>query len=168
MFDKIRKIYSGKLVYGANWGNEFENLTFWNHLDYIGISNYYPISKDVNPTEEELLKGAKEVLKKIEEVQRKYDRPVIFTEAGFRSSAAPWQSSFEKNKKLQDTTYESQVRSYEIFFNAAYEKDWLAGIFWWKWPSYLNEGGDPHHDLYTPNYKPTENVVRKWYGKNWE
>jgi len=168
MFAKLRKIYSGKLVYGANWGNEFEELTFWNHLDYIGISNYYPISKDANPTDEELLNGASYVLDKIEEVQRIYNKKVIFTEAGFRSSTAPWQSSFEKNKKLQDTTFTSQVRSYEVFYKAAYERDWLAGIFWWKWPSYLNEGGDPHHDLYTPNYKPTENVVRRWYGKNWE
>jgi len=168
MFDKLRMIYSGKLVYGANWGNEFEELTFWNHLDYIGISNYYPISKNANPTDQELLKGAREVLNRIEEVKRKFDKKVIFTEAGFRSSTAPWQSSFEKNKKLQDTTFASQVRSYEIFFKAAFERDWLAGIFWWKWPSYMDEGGDPHHDLYTPNYKPTENVVRKWYGKNWD
>ncbi len=168
MFNKLRKIYSGKLVYGANWGNEFEKLTFWNHLDYIGISNYYPISKDLNPTDEELLKGASDVLDKIEEVQRKYNKQVIFTEAGFRSSTAPWQSSFEKDKKLQDTTFTSQVRSYEAFYKAAYERDWLAGIFWWKWPSYMNEGGDPHHDLYTPNDKLTENVVRKWYGKNWK
>ncbi len=168
MFDKLRKIYSGKLVYGANWGNEFEKLTFWNHLDYIGISNYYPISKDLNPTDEELLNGASDVLDKIEEVQRKYKKQVLFTEAGFRSSTAPWQSSFEKDKKLQDTTFASQVRSYEVFYKAAYKRDWLAGIFWWKWPSYLNDGGDPHNDLYTPNYKPTENVVRKWYGKNWE
>ena len=168
MFDKLRKIYSGKLVYGANWGNEFEKLTFWNHLDYIGISNYYPLSKYLNPTDEELLNGASAVLDKIEEVQRKYNKQVIFTEAGFRSSTAPWQSSFEKDKKLQDTTFTSQVRSYEVFYRAAYERDWLAGIFWWKWPTYLNEGGDPHHDLYTPNNKPTENVVKNWYGKDWE
>jgi hypothetical protein len=168
MFDKLRKIYSGKLVYGANWGKEFEELTFWSHLDYIGISNYYPISKDVNPTDEELLNGANDVLDKIEDVQRKYNKQVIFTEAGFRSSTAPWQSSFEKDKNRKDTSYASQVRSYEVFYKAAYERDWLAGIFWWKWPSYLDEGGDPHHDLYTPNYKPTENVVRRWYGKDWE
>jgi len=168
MFNKLRKIYSGKLVYGANWGNEFEKLTFWNHLDYIGISNYYPLSKDLNPTDEELFEGADKMLDKIEEVQRKYNKQVIFTEAGFRSSTSPWQSSFEKDKRLQDTTFASQVRSYEVFYKAAYERNWLAGIFWWKWPSYLNEGGDPHHDLYTPNYKPTENVVRKWYGINWE
>ncbi len=93
---------------------------------------------------------------------------MLFTEAGFRSSTAPWQSSFEKDKKLQDTTFASQVRSYEVFYKAAYKRDWLEGIFWWKWPSYLEFGGDPHRDLYTPNGKPTEDVVREWYGKRWE
>jgi len=76
--------------------------------------------------------GANKMLDKIEEVQKKYNKPIIFTEAGFRSSASPWQSTFEKDKKLQDTTYISQVRSYEVFYKAAYERDWLSGIFWWN------------------------------------
>ena len=165
MFDKLRNIYSGKLVYGANWGNEFENLKFWDHLDYIGLSNYYPLSKDDNPDDEELYEGAVKMLDKIEEVQRKYNKPVLFTEAGFRSSKAPWKSSFEKEHERLDTSFANQVRAYNSFLKAAYERDWLEGIFWWKWPSYLEFGGDPHRDLYTPNGKSTEDVVREWYGK---
>ncbi|MCZ6702355.1 MAG: hypothetical protein O6940_04860 [Ignavibacteria bacterium] len=168
MFDKLRKIYSGKLVYGANWGNEFENLTFWDHLDYIGLSNYYPLSKDDNPDDKELYEGAVEMLNKLEEVQRKYNKPVLFTEAGFRSSRAPWKSAFEKEDERLDTSFSNQVRAYNSFFKAASERDWLEGIFWWKWPSYLEFGGDPHRDLYTPNGKPTEDVVREWYGKRWK
>ena len=167
IFDKIRKIYSGKLVYGANWGKEFENLTFWKHLDYIGVSNYYPISKKDNPTDEDLITGANEVLDKIERIAKKYNKPVIFTEAGFRSSGAPWQSSFESEKNRSDTSFANQVRTYNALLQAAYERDWLAGIFWWKWPSYLQFGGDPHRDLYTPNGKPAEETVKKWYSKNW-
>ena len=164
---KIRMIYSGKIVYGANWGEEFENISFWDELDFIGISNYYPLTKSDDPDDNELYRGALDVMNKIEKVQKKFNKPVLFTEAGFRSSMFPWQSTFEEDKQLADTNYISQVRSYKAFYKAAFEKDWLSGIFWWKWPSYLDNGGDPHYDLYTPNGKATELIVKKWYGKNW-
>jgi len=167
MIHKIRMIYSGKLVYGANWGEEFEKISFWDELDYIGISNYYPLSKSDDPDDDELYKGAVDVMNRIESVQKKFNKPVLFTEAGFRSSLFPWQSTFEVDKNRRDTNYISQVRSYEAFFKAAFERDWLYGIFWWKWPSYLNGGGDPHKDLYSPNFKPTADVIRKWYRKIW-
>ena len=166
IIQKLRMIYSGKLVYGANWGEEFENISFWDELDYIGISNYYPLSKIADPDDNDLYNGAVDVMNGIESVQKKFNKPVLFTEAGFRSSMFPWQSTFEDNKHKRDTNYSSQVRSYEAFYKAAFQRDWLSGIFWWKWPSYLDDGGDPHSDLYTPNFKPTEQVVKKWYGKN--
>ena len=35
LIKKLRGIYSGQLTYAANWGDEFENLTFWDELDFI-------------------------------------------------------------------------------------------------------------------------------------
>src|SRR3972149_3348136 len=48
---RIRQIYHGPLVYAANYGKEFEQLTFWDSLDYMGLDNYYPIrrSADADP-----------------------------------------------------------------------------------------------------------------------
>ena len=42
IFRKIRGIYGGQLTYCANWGEEFENLSFWDELDFIGLNCYYP------------------------------------------------------------------------------------------------------------------------------
>jgi len=39
---RVREIYPGPLVYAANFGPEFEALTFWDALDYIGLQEYYP------------------------------------------------------------------------------------------------------------------------------
>ncbi len=50
---------------------------------------------------------------------------------------------------------------------ASYEKKWLAGMFWWKWPSYLGYAANPKRDLYVPLNKPAENIIRKWYLKDW-
>jgi hypothetical protein len=40
---EIRKIYTGKLTYAANW-DDFDKVPFWKELDYIGIDAYFPLS----------------------------------------------------------------------------------------------------------------------------
>ena len=40
---KIRKAYSGPLIYDTNWGDE-EKVAWWDAVDIIGISAYYPVS----------------------------------------------------------------------------------------------------------------------------
>ena len=36
LIKKIRAIYNGKLTYASNWDN-YQNVTFWDKLDFIGI-----------------------------------------------------------------------------------------------------------------------------------
>jgi len=166
LIKNIRSIYSGKLTYGANWGEEFESIKFWDYLDYIGISEYYPLSTKENPTDTELFDGAKKIISKIASVQKKYNKPVIFTEVGFRSSKYPWMTSFEK-ETIKEANYQNQARSYRAILKAAHGTKWLAGMYWWKWPSYLQDGGDPQNDFYTPYNKPAEDVLRQWYSIKW-
>ena len=163
---RIRKIYNGKIVYGPNWSNEFSKLTFWKYFDYIGLSEYFPLSDKNNPTDEELFQGAESVMKEIHSVQEKYHKPIIFTEVGFRSTGEPWKTALE-NKTKNETNLQNQARCYNALMKAAYNKKWLAGMYWWKWPSYLSFGGSPENEHYTPNNKPAEEVVKKWYSKSW-
>jgi len=166
LIEEIRSIYSGKITYGANWGEEFEKIKFWDHLDYIGISEYYPLSKKENPTDKELYDGAKKIISKIEAVQKQFNKPVIFTEVGFRSSKFPWMTSHEKETRKRPN-FLNQARSYKAILKAAHGIKWLKGMYWWKWPSYLQEGGDPQNDLYTPHNKPAEEVLHRWYSIKW-
>lgn len=165
--DKIRKIYRGKIIYAPNWGEEFEKLTFWSHFDYIGLSEYYPISSNDNPTDDELFDGARQVVERISQVQKKSKKPVIFTESGFRASAAPWKTALEKEGRDQ-LNLNNQARCYEALFKALQNNDWLKGIYWWKWPSYLEYKGytfGEGFDLYSPNNELTEKVIGNWFAK---
>lgn len=167
LIDEIRSVYSGKLTYGANWGEEFEKIKFWDKLDYIGISEYYPLSKKENPSDKELLDGANKIISKIAKVQKIYGKPVIFTEVGFKSSQFPWMTSYEKETR-KNPSVQNQARSYRAILKASYGIKWLAGMYWWKWPSYLSDGGDPQNDLYTPLNKPAEDVLKQWYSIKWK
>lgn len=170
LISKIRSFYDGKITYAANWGGEFEGIKFWDKLDFIGLSEYYPLSFKDNPTHQELLEGAEKVMNKIHDVSSKYNKMVIFTEVGFRASAKPWKTSEEGESDRKEINFESQERCYQAIFEAAYDQKWLKGMYWWKWPSYLQYNGinaDEPHDLYSPNNRPAQNVMRDWYSRKW-
>ena len=49
----IRQVYHGKLTYGGNW-DSFNEVTFWDALDYIGVLAYFPLTKTPNPSSAEI------------------------------------------------------------------------------------------------------------------
>ncbi len=165
MIRRLRKLYSGRLVYAANWHGEFDRLTFWRHLDYIGVNSYYPLSGKDDPAEEELREGFRHAIDQIRAVYDRYGKPVLLTEIGFTSTPAPWREPHEPGRR-KPVNLVDQARSYEVAFEAlSKETDWIRGVYWWKWPSDLGHGGGGHTG-FTPNGKPAEEVVRKWYGND--
>jgi hypothetical protein len=131
---EIRKIYKGPITYSANWGEEFEQLAFWDALDYIGISCYYPLTKEESPSDRELIKGFEKTLSKLEKIAKKHDKPVLLTEIGFRSINAPWMQPHDYPGE-QDASELGQDRCYKIVFGCLKNEPWCKGMFWWKWPT---------------------------------
>jgi hypothetical protein len=165
MIERLRKLYSGRLVYAANWHGELDRLTFWRHLDYVGVNSYYPLSGKDDPGDEELKEGFRHAIDRIRAVHNRYRKPVLLTEIGFTSTPAPWRWPHEPGRR-KPANVRDQARIYEIAFEGlTKETDWIRGVYWWKWPSDLDHGG-PNHTGFTPNGKPAEEVVRKWYGKD--
>ncbi len=147
---RVRQIYKGPLTYGATQGPEFENLRFWDALDYIGLNNYYPLPDDLS---------ADKIAAKVEAISRRFSRPVILTETGFSSYEAPHRAPWDETpRKLAPA---EQARCYEALFQAFYRKPWLAGIYWWKVGT--NGRGGVNDGSHTPWGKPAMEVVKKWY-----
>ena len=161
LFDKVRKIYTGKITYAANWGKEFETVSFWDKLDFIAVNCYYPLSTKMNPTDEELLTAFEKNLDVIEAVSKKYQLPVVFTEIGFKSIAAPWIQP-HKDADEQDYSERSQQRCYEVMIKAMADEPWIDGVYLWKWPSYMDFSNEYNKD-FTPCGKLAEKTISNWF-----
>lgn len=161
MIRRIRGIYSGPITYAANWGEEFEQLSFWDELDFIGLNCYYPLSKADKPNKAELRKNFAEILEKAEKISNKFGKPLVFTEVGFRSVADTWKTPHaEADGRPYDP--ECQRICYEVLLEGIHKKDWVNGLFIWKWPSYLDY--QAHNPVgFTPSGKPAEQVVKRWF-----
>ncbi len=164
MFEKIRPLFSGEITYCANWGDEFEKLSFWASLDFIGLNCYYPLSDKDQPSQKELDQNFAKTTDKIEKIANKFDKKIIFTEIGFRSVEGTWKNP---HAQAEGRAYDekAQAKAYEAVFKNIENKNWCEGILWWKWPSYL-EYSTPENTRFTPSEKAAEEVVRKWFNRH--
>ncbi|MEM9934453.1 MAG: hypothetical protein AAF824_12590 [Bacteroidota bacterium] len=161
LIQHLRAVYEGPLVYAANWGEEFEKIEIWDELDYIGFNCYYPLSDKPEATKKELISTFTETAQKAEAISKKFDRPLLFTEIGFRSIQAPW---MHPHAEAGDAAFNEQDQrlAYEAVCAVLAPSDWMKGIFWWKWPSYTSYHTEESKS-FTPMGKAAQQVVEEWF-----
>lgn len=147
---RARELYPGPLTYAANFGTEFESIRFWDALDYIGVDEYYPLPDDLSTAA---------LVAKVSTMQARFQKPVLFTEAGFASVAganrAPW------DEPSRPVDLQIQARAYGALLAAFYEKPWFAGVYWWKVGT--NGFGGRDDASHTPWDKPAMETLDRWY-----
>ncbi|MEA2055181.1 MAG: DUF5050 domain-containing protein [Candidatus Thermoplasmatota archaeon] len=155
----IRENFSGPITYAANWDN-YQNISFWHALDFIGIDAYFWLTEKNNPSIEELIEAWKRWEKEIEEVHNTTNKNITFTEIGYRSingcNKDPWNWWRVDILDLQE-----QADCYEAALHAFYGKEWFSGIYWWMW--YPNLTGGTNDKGYTPYGKPAEEILKNYY-----
>jgi hypothetical protein len=147
---EVRKVYPGPLVYAANQGPDFAQVTWWDALDYIGLNEYYPLDSRLDFTP---------VLERLEKAHRQYQRPVILTEAGFASVAGAEKEPWAEPDRPVDL--EHQSRCYEALMQAFWNKPWFHGVYWWKIGA--DGRGGPGDNSLTPWRKPAMETMARYY-----
>jgi Glycoside Hydrolase Family 113 len=159
LISAVRNIYKGKLTYAANW-DEYKRFPFWKQLDYIGIDGYFPVSAMKTPSVEDAQKGWQPWKAEMQEVSEKNNKPILFTEYGYRnidfSGKEPWKS----DRNEVDYNVEAQTNLYKALFAEVYPEPWFAGGFIWKWfIDHANAGG-PASNQFSPQNKPVQAVIQ--------
>lgn len=168
LIKQIRQVYRGQLTYAANWYLEYEKIKFWDALDFIGVQGYFPLSKKNNPGLAELQAAWKPNLSRLEKVAKKYRKPIVFTEVGYKSTpdaaVEPWKWPERGQNIAYNESYETQANCYEALFKTLWHQSWFGGVFIWKWYPQVRDNGRDHRD-FTPQHKPAEKILAEWYRK---
>ncbi len=148
----LRRTYKGIITYNTDKYQE-DHVTWWDELDAISSSGYYPID------------AWEKELDRIEAVVKKYNLPFFFAETGCMSSSGS--STLPHDWSIRSATnVKEQERWYESMFFAASRRPWVAGEVIWCWsatPYALKKAAvDWGYDIMG---KPAENVVNRYFGK---
>ena len=162
---KVRAVYSGPLTYAANWYEEYEEVPFWDELDWIGIQAYFPLSEEDHPDRRTLEAGWSRWIDEIERVQAAAERPVMFTEVGYRSvpgaAREPWVWPRRGESTRDERDFSLQADAYRALFSQLWERDWFKGLYVWKWYSGAALARRDYSADFTPQQKVAEDVIRE-------
>lgn len=165
LIKEIRSIYSGQLTYAANWYKEYENIDFWEELDYIGVQAYFPLVDKLDPTVEALNKGWQKYIDEMLAISSKHKKKILFTELGYKSTndsaIKPWEWVEDKGDQETTKSFSTQENCYQAFFDSVWDQPWFAGVHIWQSRT-DHMAGRGYSDLnFTPQGKPAEKIIAR-------
>jgi hypothetical protein len=159
----IKAIYKGKLTYAANW-DEYKRTPFWSDLDYIGIDAYFPLTEEKTPSVEASIEAWKTHKAVIKNQSETYNKPILFTEYGYRSMDYASKKPWEVSRLEGGVNEEAQANLTKALLETFWSEPWFAGGFVWKWFHNHDTSGGANDNRFTPQNKPAEQVLKTYYG----
>jgi len=161
---QVRRVYSGPLIYDTNHGRE-EHVAWWDAVDIIGISAYYPLGVKDDTSAEQLTVSWTAIRDRLRPLAAKWQRPICFIETGCQSvrlaARTPWGAAHTAPLDLDE-----QARYYASACQVFWTEPWFCGFGWWDWPPKLYSPEQAATDRGFCVYgKPAEQVLRQWYAK---
>jgi len=177
LIDAVRAVYSGEIGINATAPYEATHLTFGTALDFIGVSLYPTLTKDIEPSLSELSgdwiddANGNNWISILNQIHTQYGKPVEVSETAFESRlGAASQANYTIDSGSVDNL--AQVNEYQSFFDVFSElPSWFLGVSFWQSvessPQSLMTLNDPYDQGPTgPTVvgKPAESVVAAWFG----
>lgn len=147
---KVRAIYGGIVTYNCDKYQE-DNVGWWDAVDMIASSGYYPIH------------DWEQQLDRIQTVVEKWNKPFFFMEAGCPSREG---SPLLPNDwgLIGGPSQSAQREFYEAMLESCDKRDWVRGFMLWDWPAQLYEENEAYaNDDYCMFGKEAESVIRDYY-----
>lgn len=165
---EVRREYRGLLTYAANW-DDVEETVVLGELDLIGVNAFYPLTDKEGATLEELYQGARQVARRVEDLARRWDRPVVFTEFGYTTRPDPALRPWEWPDSMQNVRVDqkAQADAYRALLAALLDCAGFAGLFVWR---YYADPADMSQEAewgFSPRGKQAEHVLRAAFASRW-
>lgn len=163
LISDVRAVFGGSLSYAAHWDKEAFAITFWDALDAIGISAYFPLDAPDDADVDALARAwapHKDKLAALASAHK--DKPLVFLELGFRAVKGTHRTPWATDAGVADN--DAQARAYEATARALADAPWWRGALLWKSftdPDLADEGGDG--TSYSFIGRPAGAVIRTWF-----
>src|SRR6185503_678560 len=122
---EVRAAYPGPITYGAT-AEEVTGVPFWDALDFIGVSAYFPLADAKTPSPDALAAGWRPVRERLRALSARTGKRIVFTEIGYRSADfAAW-----RHWEITDAApvnLQAQANAYAAVFDGVWAEAWMGG-----------------------------------------
>lgn len=148
----VRTVYSGLITYNCDKYQE-HNVAWWDVLDAISSSGYYPETDWDHQ------------IQRIESVVRKYDKPFFFSEVGCPSTH---DAALVPNDWTVVGKYPTDMEEQNNFFKRIFQKcdplKWHYGHSIWEWTAHDTSGNSSATDgSYSVIDKPAQTTIKNYF-----
>jgi hypothetical protein len=159
LIEEVRARFDGTVTYSANWDRVSE-VPFWDALDEVGLTAYFPLGSDVSP--DGLADAWRTPRDEMEALSARTGKPVLVTEVGYASrrdaAKRPWDDATAAELDL-----EAQRLLYRGFCDAFVDTPNVSGFYVWNWFGF----GGPRDTGFTPRGKPAAAELSKCFAREW-
>jgi len=160
LIKQVRSVYAGQVTYAAHNVGGVEGFRHWHELDAVSITMYPSLG--LSGEREEMQDRIDATVQQLKLAVQHMDKPLWVLEIGMPSargaSSKPWEWQDLKHAKVDLAL---QKNALDIWLKAL-DKPWVDAVFIWAWYSDDSSGGSRNTD-YTPQHKPAESVVRRYW-----
>ncbi len=151
---------AARLTYGCNW-NAYSKIPFWDALDAIGISAYFPLVDHARPpAADELDASWSRLRRELSDFGKRYpQKPIVFLELGYDQSLTaaqtPWLDGHREpgGEIVQHLCLDRALASL-----APPAENLVTGAFLWKW--FPGENRRENYQLQSPAMRAI--IARHW------
>jgi hypothetical protein len=169
-----KEAFGGPITYSANW-DDYDQVTWWDAVDYIGIGAYFELVDDglpddathemraktelPRPTLSAILDGWKPIKAALKAHSERHGRPVFFTEVGYTTFADaayhPWM--WQSTRAIDPA---QQALCYRALFRTFAAEPWWKGVCMWR---FYTDPGAVEAWNYSPQGHEAEKILRAAY-----
>ena len=190
---KAKAAFGGKISYVANWdtvrvpADTNFVVDFWNEVDEIGISAYYPLVDDARPSVNTIRQGWHSASNRrrwkendwvagLQDLATKNPgKKIVFGEVGYLSAThagiEPYNpaccgNGYDTSGTQSTPDMAVQTNFYQALLETFQAQPWWGGVVWWEWYR-LGKDAPEQSMSYTPRDKMTEKFLKAWYVDGW-
>ncbi len=165
---RVRAVYPGPLTYSANW-DDVDDTVILGEVDVLGINAFYPLTDKEGATLDELMRGGRQVARRVRELSRHWQRPVLFTEIGYTTRPDPAIRPWEWPDGMQGVQVDqrAQALAFAGLLAPLLDEPAFLGFFVWRIYADPDDQSQEAEWGFSPLGKQSELVVRDAFTAWW-
>ena len=170
---QVRQVFSGLVTYQPNW-DRTEQVHFWDALDMVTVSAYFPLTTTERPSVDELKKAwrscnvpgwtGQDWIAILQRIVNATGKRLLVGEVGYRSSTIAAAHPWDEVDQSQTPDQVTQANAYQALLETFSSEPWFMGVIWWQWRG--DDQGAGNTDM-SPLGKQAEQLLTMWWAEGW-